>query len=410
LFKPSRYALELIRADVSSSIGASLANAFLLDLQAVGLLWPNLNLDTVFIDKSKIDREKTRVKSISQDKHMEDINSIICIGVDGKVDKDTLFYREVKYPNGKINLRKDKQSEHHLTFTVESGSEIGSYLTHRVIPIKGATGLLLGDEVASVLNEFKIAHSLKAILLDNTATNTGWKSGLVTAVEKKINSKLHIIGCSLHQNELPFRAIFKHLDGGTKSPNLFSGPIGKLCENNYQDLPQVDFIKISGHLDNIHFHEKTLKDLSCDQRLLLEYVLGVSKGNVDHKYAKWKIGPLNHSRWLTLAIRLLCIWTRGTYLPEMQDKLQQIIKFIVQVYAVSWFEIKLDNKFHNQQLYIFNMIKRIKEQSEEIKTIALKNLQHNAFALLPENLLYSMMKSDEYKVREAATRKILSIR
>nr|XP_047135839.1 uncharacterized protein LOC124813160 [Hydra vulgaris] len=93
----------------------------------------------------------------------------------------------------------------------------------------------------------------------------------------------------------------------------------------------------------------------------------------------------------------------------MQDKLHQIIKFIVQVYAVSWFEIKLDNKFHNQQLYIFSMIKRTKEQSEEIKT-ALKNLQHNAFALLSENILYSMMKSDEDKVREAATRKILSIR
>nr|XP_047142916.1 uncharacterized protein LOC124817150 [Hydra vulgaris] len=361
-FKPSRYALELIRADVSSRIGASLGNAFLLDLQATGLLVPNLNLNTVFIDKSKIDRQKTRVKSISQNKHMEDINGIICIGVDGKVDKDTLFYREVK-------KRQDKHSEHHLTFTVESGSEIGSYLTHRVIPIKGAKGLLLGDKVVSVLNDFKIAHSLKAILFDNTATNTGWKKGLVTAVEKKNNSKLHIIGCSLHQNELPFRAIFEYLDGGTKSPNLFSGPIGKLCENNYQDLPQVDFIKISSHVDNIHFDKKTLKDLSSDQRLLLEYVLGVS--NVDHKYSKWKIGPLNHARWLNLAIRLLCLWTRGTYLPEMQDKLHQIIKFIVQVYAVSWFEIKLDNKFHNQQLYIFNMIKRIKEQSEEIKTIAL---------------------------------------
>ncbi|XP_047128271.2 uncharacterized protein LOC124808992 [Hydra vulgaris] len=61
-FKPSRYALELIRADVSSRIGASLGNAFLLDLQATGLLVPNLNLNTVFIDKSKIDRQKTRVK------------------------------------------------------------------------------------------------------------------------------------------------------------------------------------------------------------------------------------------------------------------------------------------------------------------------------------------------------------
>ena len=38
------------------------------------------------------------------------------------------------------------------------------------------------------------------------------KVGLVTLLEKiKIN--LHTIGCSLHQNEIPFRALFKHLDG-----------------------------------------------------------------------------------------------------------------------------------------------------------------------------------------------------
>ena len=260
------------------------------------------------------------------------------------------------------------------------------------------------------MEEFNSVHTLKAILLDNTNTNTGCKGGLVTCLENKIQRKLHTIGCSLHQNELPFRAVFKHLDGSTKTPTTFSGPLGKLCEIDYHHQPQVEFTKLSGPLYDMEFDEVTLNDLSSDQRLLLEYVLGISRGKVNPRFAAWKIGPLNHARWLTLAIRLMCLWTRGAYPPELHDKLYLAIKFIVKVYAVSWFEIKRDSKFHNQQLYIFNMIKRIKQQSEEIQDVAFRNLKYNAFALLPENALYSMMKSDNLEVREAALKKIISIR
>ena len=53
------------------------------------------------------------------------------------------------------------------------------------------------------------------------------------------------------------------------------------------------------------------------------------------------------------------------------------MKYIVQVYAVSWFEIKKkrDSQFHNKQLYIFNMIQRMKPHAEEIQSIAFKNLK-----------------------------------
>ena len=94
--------------------------------------------------------------------------------------------------------------------------------------LKVQTGVLLGDEVVSVLEEFNSIHTLKAVLLDNTNTNTDWKGGLVTCLENKIQQKLHTIGCSLHQNELPFRAVFKHLDDSTKTPTTFSGLLGKL--------------------------------------------------------------------------------------------------------------------------------------------------------------------------------------
>ena len=82
----------------------------------------------------------------------------------------------------------------------------------------------------------------------------------------------------------------------------------------------------------------------------------------------------------------------------------------MDVYAICWFEIKKDNKFHNQQLYIFNMIQRIRKQPPEIQQITLKNIQYNAFALQPENIFYSMVKSDELEVREEAIKRILAIR
>jgi len=172
----------------------------------------------------------------------------------------------------------------------------------------------------------------------------------------------------------------------------------------------VKFTRVSGPLDAIKFSEQSMNDLSCDQRLLLEYVLGISKGQVNSKFASWKIGPLNHARWLTLAIRLMCIWTRGVYPPELEPKIYLLIKFIVEVYAISWFEIKKSNKFHNQQLYIFNMIQRINQQPNEIQTIAFNNIKYNAFPLLPENMLYSMLKSEDVKVRNKGLEKIISIR
>ena len=81
-------------------------------------------------------------------------------------------------------------------------------------------------------------YTIKAVLVDNTNANTGCEGGLVTLLEKK---NLYTIGCSLHQNELPFRALFKHLDGTTKSHTTFNGQLGKLCANGCHNLPPKFF-------------------------------------------------------------------------------------------------------------------------------------------------------------------------
>ena len=56
---------------------------------------------------------------------------IICIGVDGRHDKDTLLYKEIMGADGKKQLKTTKETEHHLTFTKEMGcGESGKYFTH----------------------------------------------------------------------------------------------------------------------------------------------------------------------------------------------------------------------------------------------------------------------------------------
>ena len=157
---------------------------------------------------------------------------------------------------------------------------------------------------------------------------------------KKWNRNVHTIGCSLHQNEVPFRALFRHVDNTTKSSTSFNGSLGKLCGNDYHHLSHNIIFSCweSSQFSSCTIENKDI--LSCDQRLLYEYAVDISSGKVDFRFALWKIEPLNQAKWLTLTIRLMCLWTCGTYPQNLSTKLDSLIKFIVEVYAISWFEIK----------------------------------------------------------------------
>ena len=119
-----------------------MANAFFLDLQAANLLKDQDigDISGLLLDKSKVTREKQRVKTKSNIKHAEDHENLLCIGVDGKVDNNTLMYCEVNDEEGNVRLKRETGKEHHMTVTKESGEGSGTYLTHRDLPVEGATG------------------------------------------------------------------------------------------------------------------------------------------------------------------------------------------------------------------------------------------------------------------------------
>ena len=143
-------------------------------------------------------------------------------------------------------------------------------------------------------------------------------------LEELLKSKLHFIGCAQHQNELPLRALFKKLDGMTTGPGSFSGLIGKRCAENIQDTHQVLFGPVTNPIVDGYIPKEVLKDLYCDHRLLFEYCKGIGSGKVVYKWAAYKIGPLNHVKWLTVAIRLLCLYTRDN---EPNQSLKKLVFF-----------------------------------------------------------------------------------
>ena len=56
LTKIPRHTLELVRGDIFSNLGASLAHALLLNLRAIGLFIPNINIKNIYMDKCKIEQ------------------------------------------------------------------------------------------------------------------------------------------------------------------------------------------------------------------------------------------------------------------------------------------------------------------------------------------------------------------
>ena len=106
---------------------------------------------------------------------------------------------------------------------------------------------------------------MQALLLDNTNVKRVFETGIVACLERKQST--------LHHNELLFRTIFKKVDGRNKCPNKFSARIGQKVSMDFHLNPQVMFTKIDIPVKLLNIPSEVIKDLSHDQRSLLEYIL-----------------------------------------------------------------------------------------------------------------------------------------
>ena len=210
--------------------------------------------------------------------------------------------------------------------------------------------------------------------------------------------------CLLHTNKLPLRHVFVKLDGSTKSPDAFAGPIGKKLDSNVSQWPIVAFKSIP----NPYFPMLPNEDLRTDQYYGYKSCWPVICGEVDDDFRLHDIGPLVHSRWLTLVCRVLCLYT-ATENPS--KNLITLAQFCSKVNFPIWFEIKHCSKLTRGPNIFFNLSQKIVSfPSQKVVEIAIKVLQNNGIFAHPENILLGMLGGDDEDLRRIAVNKLCSLR
>ena len=348
------------------------------------------------VHKNKIVRGRALYRASEKKKQKDKIaktGGLKCIGVDGKRDRKTKKV-VIEVINGKQVEKKKVGPEEHLTYTVEPP---GDYLTHTAIPAGKGTGRDLANDFIDVLAENDSTETIQAVVADGTNVNVGWKDGFIGHVERDLHARLLWLICMLHGNELPFRHYFCYCDGGhgTSGPDSFKGPIGQSLKGEVHLKDVIQFEVIPTSLEDLD--DEVWHDLSRDQKLLYQYTKAIEKGEVSDRLAGQVAGPIDHSRWLTLAIRILQQYTR-TLAPT--SGLKMITIFICQVYVPMWFNIKKHSKFTKGPGHLFHLMKLVKLQSEEVQGIVKPHIQRNAFFAEPGIMLTSMLEDPEEDVRQ----------
>ena len=89
------------------------------------VLRPEVDVSSIMMDKCKLDRAKAKVRVISEGLASNEKTKLICVGIDGKMDDNTLTYSETTTPDQEVILKKCVTREHHLTFTSEDSQYSG---------------------------------------------------------------------------------------------------------------------------------------------------------------------------------------------------------------------------------------------------------------------------------------------
>ena len=116
--------------------------------------------------------------------------------------------------------------------------------------------------------------------------------------------------------------------------------------------------------------------MSTDQKYLLEIHCAISKGIVDYCAFYRDPGALCHSRWLTTANRILRLYVTMSYSSE---NLLLLTEFVVKVYTLMWFDIKINPSAINALKLWYRIIEKVRVLSPRVQQIELPVIQKNGY-------------------------------
>ena len=244
---------------------------------------------------------------------------------------------------------------------------------------------------------------LECIGCDGCPTNTGKHEGIIRLLELKLNRPLQWSVCDLNGNELSLKALFMKLDSKTSGTHDYSVPTGKslsFCEK----LPIIN----CDAFESVKCPDPPIadtRDLSSDQRYLMNMWRAVKEGTCSKDLAGRSLGKLYHARWLTLANKILqsFIETENT-----SYQLRALVKFIMRVYAPMWCESKCKPTIKDALKHLSKSIFSSRYLERNLGNCVQKVIQNNAYFAHPGNLILAMLCNKRQRIRKLAAPLIIS--
>lgn len=226
---------------------------------------------------------------------------------------------------------------------------------------------------------------LYAIGSDGAYTNTGSKiegGGVIIHFERFLNRPLHWLICMLHLLEVILKGVFIHLDGETKGPNVYAGPIGSCLEKGeFTHVVEFTPILLENMPENI---DVTL--LRGDQSLLLRLATAVSTGKCDEKLLAYKPGNMSACRWTVTACNILRYYISK---PDPSAKLVELVTFIMKVYIPAWCWVKKQPSWIYGAPHLFRIIYFSRALQSSTFLIIMEKVKNNCYYAHTENVLLS---------------------
>ena len=421
------FGLQIVKlaGQISSYQLSQLATSIMMDLKIVT---PD-NQDLI-LDASKIDRIKKKVGERINAEAKKNIkeNPPLCIGFDGKKDQINFFnvINDILHPDHNI--------EEHIVMTQEPGGKLLDFFTHK------GKATVLGDKLYEKMEEFKCTKCVSGIKGDSCNTNTGWEGGAIQQVEQRLDRPLLWCVCDCHTTEKVLHHVIENenMSGKSTSGGSWNCPIMKELNKVLEKEIAPDFEPISVGPGIIPVTDECLKSLSVDQQFAYKICQVIRSGEGLDTVKHYKTGVPFLSRWYTIANRLcvlylvpdqdkfspdnlkrfftpenmkkLKITDKDKFLEGCLEKLRIYVEFITGWYYPVHFYIKMNPSYLNGPDHLLYAVNLLKHQTPEVQDMAWQTVVRGGYYGHSENILTTLLTSQDQEDREFAVRKTIDIR
>ncbi|GBM10212.1 hypothetical protein AVEN_177481-1 [Araneus ventricosus] len=198
-----------------------------------------------------------------------------------------------------------------------------------------------------------------------------------------------------------FRTLSLSKDGETTVPKSFSGPIGTQV-SKCEKLPVVN-----SKSNECEISEIEREILSKHQQYLLDISYAVKSGSSPEDSSVREPGSLSHSRWFTMANRVLRLYLS---IENTTDEHKILVSINPKSYVPVWFHIKKSKYFTNGREHVFEVIKSSRFLPENLLKVIDPVIQRNAFFAHPGNVLLGMIVDKRDHIGELGFRRIIKAR